>query len=85
MKNMCVLFCHLSLKLFYLVFCDVGDILEVIIPGEFDEVGSAVYACLLDVSHACEHEVVRLPSCGTPHVTVLAGIAVYYEAYLPEL
>lgn len=69
-------FRHLSLKLCYLIFCDFGGVLEIIVPGEFDEVGGAVYACLLDVSHAYEHEVVGLPTYCTPHVTMLTGVAV---------
>ena len=74
--NLCVAFRHLTLELCYLIFCDVGDILEVIVPWKLDEVGSAVYACLLDVCHACEHEVVGLPTYCTPHVAMLTGVAI---------
>lgn len=85
MKILRVTFCYFSLELCNFIFGNAWLFLEVIIPREGYEVGCLVYACFLDVCHARQHQVVGLPSCGTPKVAVLASVAVCYKPYLPEL
>ena len=71
---------HFSLKLLDVIFADyrLGDAL----PGEFNEVGWAIDACLAQVGEAL-HDVVGVPSGLAPSVAPTAVIAPDDRAQLP--
>ena len=61
-------------------------LLAFVLPGEADEVLRRVDAASLEVHiRHCEHDVVGVPSQGSPHLTAALAVPSQYPPHLPEL